>query len=391
MAEELTYVIVTPYSIAKSRTGGILARIMARATSELVAARMFAPSKELAEEFADLITIEGGASENPGVRQLIQDYIRKNFAPDPKYNRGRRVMVLIFKGENAAQHMREEVVGHITNPSLTGETIRDTYADYVKNEDGSIQYFEPAVLTSPLTAETGNKLKKWAKYSDLDGGVLDNLMRFKDHDSVEKTLVLVKPDNFEHPSARLGNIIDLFSRSGLRIIGIKVIRMGVQQAKEFYGPVKEVFLDKLRSKVEHKVQNGILNNFDFAVPQEKIDSFVDELNPLNAEYEFNKIIKFMTGLDPSELNDPSQLQDKGIKTCFALIYQGPKAISQIREILGTTDPSKAKPATVRKEFGSNVMVNTAHASDSTESFLREIAVLNIANNDFKEVIETFYK
>ncbi len=44
MAEELSYVIVTPYSIRKSRTGGIIARLISRTGLDLVAARMYAPS-----------------------------------------------------------------------------------------------------------------------------------------------------------------------------------------------------------------------------------------------------------------------------------------------------------------------------------------------------------
>ncbi len=58
--------------------------------------------------------------------------------------------------------------------------------------------------------------------------------------NVQKTLVLIKPDNFRFPNARPGGVIDLFSRTGLYIIGFKVHRMSVAQAEEFYGPVLEV-------------------------------------------------------------------------------------------------------------------------------------------------------
>jgi len=43
-AEELSYVIVTPYSMRKSRTGGIIARVISRTGLDLDGARMFAPS-----------------------------------------------------------------------------------------------------------------------------------------------------------------------------------------------------------------------------------------------------------------------------------------------------------------------------------------------------------
>lgn len=46
-SQELAYVIITPYSLSKSRTGGIIARLIARTGLELVGARMFAPGREL--------------------------------------------------------------------------------------------------------------------------------------------------------------------------------------------------------------------------------------------------------------------------------------------------------------------------------------------------------
>ncbi len=46
-AEELSYVIVTPYSMRKSRTGGIISRLISRTGLDLVGGRMFTPSKEL--------------------------------------------------------------------------------------------------------------------------------------------------------------------------------------------------------------------------------------------------------------------------------------------------------------------------------------------------------
>src|SRR5207237_1256678 len=46
-AEELSYAIVTPYSMRKSRTGGIVSRLISRTGLDLVAGRMFAPSEAL--------------------------------------------------------------------------------------------------------------------------------------------------------------------------------------------------------------------------------------------------------------------------------------------------------------------------------------------------------
>ena len=67
---------------------------------------------------------------------------------------------------------------------------------------------------------------------------------------------------------------------------------------------------------------------------------------------------------------------------LALVYEGEHAVSKIRDVLGPTDPSQAPGGTVRREFGSDVMVNTAHASDSPENARREMAILGIHTSGF---------
>ena len=52
-SEQLAYAIVTPYSIRKSRTGGILGRLISRTGLDLVGGRMFAPGAELTRRYAD--------------------------------------------------------------------------------------------------------------------------------------------------------------------------------------------------------------------------------------------------------------------------------------------------------------------------------------------------
>ena len=56
--EELSYAIVTPYSMRKSRTGGIVARLISRTGLDVVAGRMFAPSPELVSRYAETIVTE---------------------------------------------------------------------------------------------------------------------------------------------------------------------------------------------------------------------------------------------------------------------------------------------------------------------------------------------
>jgi len=65
------------------------------------------------------------------------------------------------------------------------------------------------------------------------------------------------------------------------------------------------------------------------------------------------------------------------------------AVAKIRDILGTTDPSKARPGSVRREFGSNIMVNAAHASDSPENAEREMAIINVDKDNISPWIEQY--
>jgi nucleoside diphosphate kinase len=82
---------------------------------------------------------------------------------------------------------------------------------------------------------------------------------------------------------------------------------------------------------------------------------------------------------------------KGTEECLAIVYEGVNAVNKVRDILGSTDPSKASCGTVRREFGTNIMVNAAHASDSPENAVREMAIIDIERDtQFEEFIKTYY-
>src|SRR5215831_13004458 len=193
MPQQLAYVIITPYSLHKSRTGGILSRLITRTGLELVGARMFAPSLELVTKYAEK-TISANDPQDRQIQELIYKYILQNFAPDPKTGRRRRVMMLLFKGDDAVRKTRS-VVGNISADRRGGETIRDTYGDLIIGEDDQVRYFEPAVLAPPTADEAQAKLKLWSKYSDSDGGIIDNVIPYSNGDKPQRTLVLIKPEN----------------------------------------------------------------------------------------------------------------------------------------------------------------------------------------------------
>jgi hypothetical protein len=75
MAEELSYVIINPYTIYKSRTGGVLARLLTRTSLDLVGAQMFAPSQALVDEYAANIVTEADPQER-SIQELIRDYVK---------------------------------------------------------------------------------------------------------------------------------------------------------------------------------------------------------------------------------------------------------------------------------------------------------------------------
>lgn len=386
MPEELSYVIVTPHSIRKSRTGGIIARLISRTGLDLVRARMFAPSKELAEKYAAMVVTES-EPRHRAVQELIRDYILTNFTPPATGSRP-RVLMLVFRGEDAVAKIRS-VVGHIIHESSSGETIRDTYGDYLFDENGKVTYFEPAVLAPPDAAAAEQHLKLWAAHSDSDGGVVDKAIEFPDGANVEKTLVLIKPDNFRFPSGRPGSVIDVFSRSGLSIIGFKVHRMSVAQAEEFYGPVLPVLQDKLQESAGTSCRTVIEAELGISLNDEVQQKLAELIGPIKGRHHWESIIKFMAGATPSETS-PEQRDQPGSEKCIALIYQGIDAVRKIREVLGPTDPSKAPPGSIRREFGQTIMVNAAHASDSPENAQREMGIVRITENNLKPLIEAHY-
>jgi len=56
------------------------------------------------------------------------------------------------------------------------------------------------------------------------------------------------------------------------------------------------------------------------------------------------------------------------------ILEGEDAVKELRQVIGATDPSKAEPGTVRRDFGLTVLRNVIHAADSPENAEREMRI-----------------
>src|SRR5439155_22887468 len=97
--QELSYAVVTPYSMRKSRTGGIVARLISRTGLDIVAGGMFGPSGELVKRYADTIVTET-ESRHRDTQELIRDYVRRYFTGNINGQRP-RVLFLVLRGEDA--------------------------------------------------------------------------------------------------------------------------------------------------------------------------------------------------------------------------------------------------------------------------------------------------
>ena len=59
--------------------------------------------------------------------------------------------------------------------------------------------------------------------------------------------------------------------------------------------------------------------------------------------------------------------------CITLVLEGDNAIQRWRDLMGATDPAKAAPGTIRKDWGNDVEQNAVHGSDGSETAINEIA------------------
>lgn len=127
---------------------------------------------------------------------------------------------------------------------------------------------------------------------------------------MERTLAIIKPDAVRAKNA--GKIIDRIEAEGFVIVGMKKINLSTTQAEEFYA-----------------VHKG---------------------KPFYAE-----LVEFMTS---------------GPVVVMAL--EKSNAIQAWRDLMGSTDPVKAAPNTLRKLYGTNVGVNATHGSDAVQTAAVEI-------------------
>ena len=130
--------------------------------------------------------------------------------------------------------------------------------------------------------------------------------------TTERTLVLVKPDGVQRGLA--GEIIGRLERTGLQIVGMKLMEISDELASKHYG--------------EH------------------------EDKPFYAG-----LVGFITS-----------------SPVVALALEGPSAISTTRKLMGATNPVDSDPGTIRGDFGVDMGRNLIHGSANAEDAVREVAL-----------------
>jgi nucleoside-diphosphate kinase len=128
--------------------------------------------------------------------------------------------------------------------------------------------------------------------------------------ALERTFGIVKPDAVA--KGAIGGVIDMVEKAGLKVIGLRRIKLDTAAAETFYG--------------------------------------VHKSRPF-----FKDLVSFMTS-----------------GPCVVMALEGENAIARYREVMGPTDSQKAPAGTIRQKYGTNIERNAVHGSDAPETALVEI-------------------
>jgi len=136
MRQTLTYVIVTPYTVAKSRTGGVIARLLSQTDLELVGAQMITPDENFVRDYAAVLRDQKRRQVN-SAGELLASYAERSMAPSK--GRRHRFLLLIFRGYDACRKL-SDICGALFPKDrdvelIYGETVRDTYGDYIVDHE----------------------------------------------------------------------------------------------------------------------------------------------------------------------------------------------------------------------------------------------------------------
>lgn len=127
---------------------------------------------------------------------------------------------------------------------------------------------------------------------------------------LQRTLVFIKPDGIQR--GLVGEIIHRFERKGLKLVGLKMMRVDEALARKHYSAHEGRFY-------------------------------------------YPRLVRYVTS-----------------GPIVAMVWEGHDAVRCARALIGPTDPLEAAPGTVRGDYGTGVSMNLVHSSDSEETASREI-------------------
>jgi nucleoside-diphosphate kinase len=126
---------------------------------------------------------------------------------------------------------------------------------------------------------------------------------------MSRTLTIIKPDAFG--SGKAGRILAHLEAAGFRVVAARVMHLTTSEARAFYAVHKE--------------------------------------RPFYAP-----LVAFMTS-----------------GPCMPMVLERADAVSELRRVIGATDPAQAEEGTVRRLYAESKERNAIHASDSDENAARE--------------------
>jgi len=230
--KERTIVNIYSSALERSITGAIISMIRFMAQEDkplnIIAADIYRATKELVFSFANTLQIKDEIGEEFKEWLLTEKGVDKS-----KYNVG-RVFNLVIEGENAIERVKT-IVGDIRYRN--GVTILGKFGFFYKEKNKIICEFPVSCPSSKDEAEIQIDLF-WNRYKKL-GGPVKGAIKYADKKSVEESVVIIKPNAFDKPyDPRVGDVIDILSRTGMFIIGAKIQTPTRAQMEEFYAPHK---------------------------------------------------------------------------------------------------------------------------------------------------------
>lgn len=129
---------------------------------------------------------------------------------------------------------------------------------------------------------------------------------------MERTLVLLKPDAIQR--ALVGRILERFESKGIKIVGLKMMRVSDELARRHYH------------------------------------------SHVGQPY-YEPLVKFLTS-----------------SPVVAVALEGTNVIARVRKLVGSTRPDDSEPGTIRGDFSNHAPMNLIHASDTPETAQRELSL-----------------